>query len=266
MNGLRQFKLGNNNQLTLFGIGYYGFSYVPGLIPIFSPVPIPDNTIDNRQSDTTHNILLVATDNWKLSEQAQLSFSGFFRNYALQLRSNFGDGLIQQSESRNIVGGETTYIQGLASWISLLAGVDLRRDAPRDLDLKRIDDNGIFQPVTSNNLTLSFVEPFLSLDGTASKYVHYNAGVRQEEVWMNNQDLINPLNSFDRLASLSLPKATLTFSSAGSALSANRGVQLWRGVSYRRSTNRERNGAANSSGSFTSVSTETVQSDQGISI
>ena len=33
VNGFREFKMGNN-QLTLFGIGYYGFSYVPGLIPI----------------------------------------------------------------------------------------------------------------------------------------------------------------------------------------------------------------------------------------
>jgi hypothetical protein len=40
-------------------------------------VPVPGDTIDNRQSDTTHNILLVATDNWKLSEQQQFSFSGF---------------------------------------------------------------------------------------------------------------------------------------------------------------------------------------------
>jgi hypothetical protein len=211
LNGLRQFKLGSNNQLTLLGIGYYGFSYVPGLIPVFSPVPIPNDTIDNRQSDTTHNILLVATDNWKLSEQRQFSFSGFFRNYALQLRSNFGDGLIQQSETRNVVGGEVLYIQSIRPWISLLAGVDVRRDAPRNLDLKRIDEEGIFQPVTGNNLTLSFVEPFVSLDGTASKYLHYDVGVRQEEVWMNNQDFINPANSFDRLASLSLPKATITF-------------------------------------------------------
>ena len=211
LNGLRQFRLGNNNQLTLFGIGYYGFSYIPGLIPIFAPVPIPGDTIDNRQSDTTHNILLVATDNWRLSEQKQLSFSGFFRNYALQLRSNFGDGLIQQSERRNVIGGEALYIQSIRPWISLLAGIDVRRDAPRNLDLKRIDEEGIFQPVTSNNLTLSFVEPFVSLDGTASKYLHYDVGFRQEEVWMNNQDLFNPLNSFDRLASLTLPKATITF-------------------------------------------------------
>jgi hypothetical protein len=208
LNGLREFEFGNN-QLTLFALGYYGFSYVPGLISI--QVPVPGDTIDNRQSDTTYNILLVATDNWKLSEQKQFSFSGFLRNYALQLRSNFGDGLIQQSETRNVVGGETTYIQSVRPWISLLAGVDLRRDAPRNLNLDRLDDNGIFQPVTSNNLTLSFVEPFVSLDGTASKYVHFDVGVRQEEVWMDNQDILNPQNSFNKLASLSLPKATLSF-------------------------------------------------------
>jgi hypothetical protein len=208
LNGLREYKL-RNNQLTLFGLGYYGFSYVPGLIPI--EVAVPGDTIDPRQSDTTHNILLVVTDNWKLSQQRQFSFSGFFRNYALQLRSNFGDGLIQQSETRNVIGGEATYIQSIRPWISLLAGVDIRRDAPRNLDLKRIDDNGIFQPVTSNNLTLSFVEPFVSLDGIASKYFHYDVGVREEEVWMDNQDLINPQDSFSKLASLSLPKVTLTF-------------------------------------------------------
>jgi hypothetical protein len=42
----------------------------------------------------------------------------------------------------------------------VLAGVDVRRDAPRNLDLKHLDDQGVFQPVTSNSLTLSFVEPF----------------------------------------------------------------------------------------------------------
>jgi hypothetical protein len=207
LNGLRQFNL-SNHQLTLFGIGYYGFSYVPGLIPI--NVPVPGDTIDNRQLDITHTVILVATDNWKLSEQRQFSISGFYRNYALTLRSNFGDGLIQQSETRNIFGGEATYIQSVRRWLALLAGVDLRRDAPRNLDLKRADDEGVFQPVTSNNLTLSFVEPFISIDGPLGKYFHYNLGVRQEEVWMDNQDLINPQNSFDRLATLTLPKGTFT--------------------------------------------------------
>ena len=207
LNGFREYHFGRHD-LTLFGIGYYGFSYIPGLIPI--EVPVPGDTIDNRQRDITHNILAVVSDNWKLSQQRQFSFSGFYRNYALQLRSNFGDGLIQQSETRNVAGGEAMYIQSVRSWLAVMAGVDLRRDAPRNLDLNKINDQGVFQPVTSNNLTMSFVEPFLSLDGTASRYLHFNLGVRQEEVWMNNQDLINPQNSFDKLATLTLPKATVT--------------------------------------------------------
>jgi hypothetical protein len=207
LNGFREYRLGHHD-LSLFGIGYYGFSYLPGLIPINTPVQ--GDTIDNRQRDITHTVLFIASDNWKLSQQRQFSFSGFYRNYALQLRSNFGDGLIQQSETRNVAGGEAMYIQSVRSWLAVMAGVDLRRDAPRNLDLKKIDDQGIFQPVTSNNLTMSFVEPFVSLDGTASRYLHFNLGVRQEEVWMNNQDLINPQNSFDKLATLTLPKATLT--------------------------------------------------------
>jgi Carboxypeptidase regulatory-like domain len=208
LNGLREFKAGRH-QLTLFGLGYYGFSFVPGLIPI--GFPVPNDTIDNPQLDRTHNFLVVATDNWKLSQQRQLSFSGFFRNYALTLRSNFGDGLIQQSETRNVFGGETTYIQSVRPWLSLLAGVDLRGDAPRNLDLYHLDSQNAFQLVTSNNLTLSFVEPFVSLDGAITKYFHYDVGFRQEFVWMNNRDLINPQNSFDKLAALTLPKATITF-------------------------------------------------------
>src|SRR5271166_3349257 len=159
LNALRQFSPGRH-ELTLFGIGYYGFSNIPGLIPIDEPVP--SDTIDNRQLDRTHTVLFLATDNWKLTEQREFSLSGFFRNYALTLRSNFGDGLIQQSESRNVAGGEATYLQSVRPWLSLLAGVDLRRDAPRDLDLEHLDDQGVFQPVTSNNLTLSFIEPFMS--------------------------------------------------------------------------------------------------------
>jgi hypothetical protein len=178
------------------------------LIPI--AVPVPGDTIDDRQLDYTHNFLGVISDNWKLSERRQACFSGFFRNYALTLRSNFGDGLIQQSETRNVFGGEGMYIQSMRHWLAFLAGVELRRDAPRNLDLKHADDNGIFQPVTSNNLTLSFVEPFMSFDGTASRYLHFNVGVRQDEVWMDNQDLINPQNSFNRLSTLTLPKGTLT--------------------------------------------------------
>jgi hypothetical protein len=207
LNGYRQYNPGRH-QLALFGVGYYGFSFVPGLIPI--DVAVPNDTVDERQLDRTHTLLAVATDSWKLTEQRQASFSGYYRNYALTLRSNFGDGLIQQSENRNVVGGESTYVQSVKPWLALLAGVDLRRDAPRNLDLKRLDDQGVFQPATSNNLTLSFIEPFLSLDGPVTRYFHYDAGFRQEEVRMDNRDLINPANSLNKLATLTLPKGTLT--------------------------------------------------------
>ena len=43
--------------MTLFGIGCYGFSDIPGLIPI--DVPVPGDTIDNRQLARTHTVLVV---------------------------------------------------------------------------------------------------------------------------------------------------------------------------------------------------------------
>jgi hypothetical protein len=207
LNGLRQFNFGRH-QLTVFGIGYYGFSFVPGLIPI--GVPVPGDTIDNRQLDYTHNALAVVSDTWKLSEQRQFTFSGFYRNYALTLRSDFGDGLIQQSEKRNVFGGEALYTQSLRRWIALMVGLDLQRNAPHDLDLYHINPQNQFQLTTSNNLTISSVAPFLAIDGPIKRHFHYNLGVRQEEVWMDNQDFINPQNSFNKLATLTLPKGTFT--------------------------------------------------------
>jgi hypothetical protein len=219
INAFRQFKLGRH-ELTLFGVGYYGVSDIPGLIPVNTFVP--NQTVDDRQLDRTNTAIFVASDTWRISDQQQLTLSGFFREYALTLRSNFGptfadqppfpviDGLIQQSEMRTVVGGGPLYAQKIAPWLSILAGVDFRRDAPRDLDLKRADAQGVFQPVTSNNLTLSFVEPYISFDGGITRYLHYDLGLRREEVWIDNEDKITPANSFDKLASLTLPKGTLT--------------------------------------------------------
>jgi hypothetical protein len=207
LNGLRQFNFGRH-ELTLFGVGYYGFSHLPGLIPIDTYVA--GDTIDQRQLDVTHTGILIASDTWKLDEQRQFSFSGFFRNYALTLRSNFGEGLIQQSETRNVFGGEAVFVQSVRPWLAFQAGVDLRHDAPRNLDLYHYNQQGQQQLTTSNNLTMSFIEPFISVDGPLLKHFHYNLGVRQEEVWMNNQDLIDSQNSFNRLATLTLPKGTFT--------------------------------------------------------
>jgi len=207
LNGYREFKTGNHH-LSLFGIGYYGFSRIPGLIP--TDVPVPEDTVDYRQLDRTHTALIVASDTWRIDDSRQFLFSGFFRTYSLTLRSNFGDGLIQQSELRTVAGGEAAYVQKVRPWLSLLAGIDLRRDAPRGLDLKHLDQQGNFQLVTSNDLTLAFAEPFASLDGELGKHLHFDLGVRREEVNLDNLDKIDPANSFSKLAALTLPKATFT--------------------------------------------------------
>jgi hypothetical protein len=211
----RQYKLNayrvireGSHQISFFGDGYYGFSFVPGLIPVDTSVAA--DTIDPRQQDKTHNSLLVATDTWQTTARSQLQFSGFFRTYGLDLRSDFGDGLIRQSEFRTVSGGNTSYLFKPGQIFSVLAGVDLRRDAPRNLDLAHADPSGNFQPVTSNDLTLGFVAPFLSIDGSPSSHVHYDLGVRREEVHITNVDKIFLANSFDKLAGITLPKGTIT--------------------------------------------------------
>ncbi len=109
-----------------------------------------------------------------------------------------------------MAGGNTSYLYKVRPELSLLAGLDLRRDAPRDLDLKRADQKGVFQPVTGNDLTLGFVTPFVSIDGALGRYFHYDLGVRQEEVSFNNKDKLNLSNSFDTSSGITLPKGTLT--------------------------------------------------------
>ncbi len=207
LNAYRAFKTAAHD-FTIFGAEYYGTSFIPGLIP--TAFAVGGDTIDSRQSDSTHNSLMVATDTWQITGAQVLQFSGFFRAYSLDLRSNFGDGLIRQSEFRTVSGGNTSYIFKPRQNLSILAGLDLRRDAPRNLDLDRANFAGVFQPVTSNDLTLGFVTPFVSVDGTLSRFLHYDLGVRREEVFVGNTDKMVPTNSFTQLAGLTLPKGTLT--------------------------------------------------------
>src|SRR5579864_5671395 len=126
INGERSFTFGRH-QLTLFGAGYYGFSHIPGLVPIDTPVP--GDTIDPRQQDRTHTSLFVASDTWQISDSRQVQLSAFFRTYSLSLQSDFGDGLIRQSEFRTVAGGNSSFSQQINSKFSFTAGLDLRQDA-----------------------------------------------------------------------------------------------------------------------------------------
>src|SRR6201987_1813521 len=123
-NGERFFTTGSH-RLTLLGIAYYGQSYIPGLVPIFSSHSTPANspnlgdTIDPRQKDQTHTALVALNDAWQLSDSKQLQLSGFFRTYNLSLFSNFGQGLIRQSEFRTTNGLETNCVNKIAESLSL---------------------------------------------------------------------------------------------------------------------------------------------------
>jgi len=212
-NAFREFQFGKHD-LTLFAIGYYGFSYVPGLVP----VGIPDlhDTIDPRQKDQTHTGLLALNDVWRLTSSQQLQLSAFFRTYDLSLFSNFGEGLIRQSEFRTVTGSNATYTNKFRDFLSLLAGVDFQRDAPRrdDLDHYASTDPAIYGPfdkVAANNLTISDLSPYLALQGALARYLRYYFGWRRDEIAINNDDLLVPVHSFQAWAGVNNPKATVSF-------------------------------------------------------
>ena len=203
------------HELTIYGTGYYGFAYQPGLIPINRHAG--DDTIDPRQREETSNGTAIVNDIWHLTPHRQFQFSGFYRHYNLDVRPNFGDGLIRQSEHRNVNSEDLLYTESFSKSFSLLAGADFRRDAPRALNLDHITDSNILQPATSNNLTLNFSSPFVAADGALVRVFHYNIGYRRDEVHFDNQDLYRPALSFFRQVSVNSPKATLTLLPPGPA-------------------------------------------------
>jgi hypothetical protein len=169
INGFRVFDFGAH-QLTLFGAGYYGSSRIPGLVPL--GVSGLHDTIDSRQRDQTHTGEVAANDVWRLSSASELQLSGFFRTHNLALDSNFGDGLVRQSEFRTAQGAQTVYQKKLGETLSMIAGVDYSREAPRRLDLDHYSSTdssvyGPFQQITANDVTLNFVSPFVSVNGAS---------------------------------------------------------------------------------------------------
>jgi len=196
------------HDLTVYGIGYYGFAFQPGLLPIDRKTP--DDTYDSRQQEETSNGSLILNDIWHLTPQRQLQFSGFYRYYTLDVRPNFGDGLIRQSEHRNVNSEDVLYAEHYNSMFSLLAGANFRREQPSALDLDHVNDAGRFDPVTANNILLNFYSPFISADGAFWRFLHYNIGYRRDEIGFDNKDLYRPELSFARHASVSSPKGTIS--------------------------------------------------------
>jgi hypothetical protein len=225
LNGGRVFHAGDHT-LTLFGIAYLGYGYVAGLRPIYGFnsidagagwVEYPD-TIDPRQKDQTHTALVALNDVWKLDDRQELQLSGFFRTYNLSLDSDFGLGLIRQSEFRTVTGGSVAYINKIAKNFTLLAGTDYGREAPRRDSLDHYNfynpaapsDYGPFIKIDSNNVTITPVTPYVAGQGELSKYIHYYLGWRRDEIFIDDRDLIMSANSSNKLVGVNSPKATLS--------------------------------------------------------
>ncbi len=210
INGLKEWSLGAH-KITALVIGYYGQSMIPGLVPLGVANLHDSNlqdTIDPRQRDQTHTGEIAVNDRWHLAPEIDLQFSAFFRTYNLSLLSDFGEGLIRQSEFRTVTGGNASYIRKVNRHFSLFAGLDYFRDAPRRDDLDRYSLGG-FEKVTANDITLNFVTPFVAIGGSLAPWLQYNLGWRRDEIGFDNSDLLNPANSFQRWQGVNSPKATL---------------------------------------------------------
>ena len=233
MNGGRVFHAGDHT-VTLFGIAYLGYGYVAGLRPIYGFnsadaatgwTEYPD-TIDPRQKEQTHTALVALNDDWKLSTHQELQLSGFFRTYNLSLFSDFGLGLIRQSEFRTVGGANATYVNKISESFSLLAGIDYAREAPRRDDL---DHYNFFNPavpnyygpfikIAANDITIAPVTPFIAGEGGLGSHIRYYLGWRRDEILVdndsfsiNNQFVNIPAYSSSMWVGVNSPKATLTF-------------------------------------------------------
>jgi hypothetical protein len=213
-NAMRVFDPGNH-EITLLSMGYYGHSHEGNLVPIGYGVQVND-TIDPRQQDQTHTGILAANDAWKIGARDELSSSGFFRTYNLTLFSNFGEGLIRQSEFRTVEGGEVREAHKFASWFEALGGVDYNEDDIRrdNLDHYLSSDPHVFGPflkVLANDITIREVAPFVAVHGDLGTHLHFYAGLRHEQIELNNGDKIKPAQSYDAWRRFENPKATVAW-------------------------------------------------------
>jgi hypothetical protein len=217
-NALRIFDPGKH-EVTLFSLGYWGKSHEGNLIPIGYGLLLGD-TIDPRQQDQTHSSILAINDVWKLRPSDEVAFSGFFRTYNLALFSNFGEGLIRQSEFRTVEGGEARETHTFMVWLQGMAGLDYHED---DIHRDNLDHygppynnpqiDGPFTKVLSGNVTIRDLTPYAALHGDLGKHVRFYAGLRPDVIELKNIDLMPQMSaySFDLWSTFLAPKATLAW-------------------------------------------------------
>jgi len=204
-----------SHEITLLSIGYYGTSHEGNLVPVGYGLQVND-TIDPRQMDQTHTGILAGNDNWRAGHADAISSSAFFRTYNLALFSNFGEGLIRQSEFRTIEGGQVRDSHRFTQWMEVLGGLDDNED---DIHRDNLDHflsadpkvYGPFVKVLANNITIRELTPFVAIHADLGPHVHLYGGLRHEQVEMSNTDMLKPEQSFDLWRGFESPKATLSW-------------------------------------------------------
>jgi len=218
-NGLRVFDT-SKHEITLFSLGYWGKSHEGNLIPVGFGQQL-DDTIDPRQFDQTHSSIQAIDDVWKVRTSDEVAFSGFFRTYNLALYSNFGEGLIRQSEFRTVEGAEARETHRFTPWLQAMAGFDYHEDdIHRDNLDHYLSDNvlayGPFLKVLSSNVTIRDATPYGALRGDLGKHLRFYGGLRPDTIELKNTDMLNPAYSFDTWSTFLAPKATLAWTPNGS--------------------------------------------------
>ena len=214
-NAMRVFDPGRHD-ITLLGIGYWGESHEGNLIPTGFGGQLND-TLDPRQKDQTHTGLLAANDQWRIATSDELAFSGFFRTYDLSMFSNFGEGLIRQSEFRTVEGAEARETHMFKPWLEAMTGLLYNEDDIHNDDLDHyLSPNpptyGSFVPVLGNNVAIRELAPYLAMHGDVGKHVQFYGGLRQEQVGLKNIDKFRPADSYNEWKGFEEPKATVTWS------------------------------------------------------
>jgi hypothetical protein len=205
---------GGSHEITVLSIGYYGQSHEGNLVPLGYGLQLND-TIDPRQMDQTHSGILAVNDEWRAAPADTISISGFFRTYNLALFSNFGEGLIRQSEFRTVEAGQVRDSHRFAPWFELIGGIDYNQDdIHRDnLDHYLSADPAVYGPfvkVLANNVAIRELAPFAAARADLGSHLHLYGGLRHEQVEMDNGDVVKPDQSFDFWRGFESPKATLT--------------------------------------------------------
>ncbi len=106
-----------------------------------------------------------------------------------------------------------------AEYLSLLAGFEYNREAPRRDDLDHYgffnpaasNYYGPFTPVDRNNITIGSLTPYIAAEGALTRYFRYYLGWRRDEIGVDNDDLLHSQNSFQKWVGVNSPKATFSF-------------------------------------------------------